>query len=831
MKKKIIIAIISAVIAVSGISAGVIVATQHKHDYRTMVTPPSCTSQGYTTYECECGDKYVDDYIPALGHTATMDKGVNPTCESIGITEGSHCLVCNAILVKQEVLSALGHEYENGICIRCYKPDPENQGHVHTVVINEEVKATCTQTGLTEGAYCSDCKMVLIEQEEIPALGHDYQNGKCVNCGEPNSTPSEYFNFSLLLDDTYSITVKDVNDLPVHVIIPDTYNGKSVTTIGAEAFYNCKSIKSIKFPSTIKRIERGAFSGCSNLTEIYMSDLVAWCNISGLHELMGTGIMIGGVSDRPYLNLYLNNQLITDLVIPECVTKIADGAFSGCTSLTSVTIPNTVTDIGDGAFWSCLSLTSIKIGNSVKNIGREAFLYCYKLVEVINNSEHITVTKGSEQNSYIGYYALSVSNRDSSYQSKISNDNGFIVYNEGEQKLLLGIKDTKIQLVIPSYVTKIYPYACINQLQLASVVIGESVTEIGEHAFRMCIKLVEVINNSSHITVTKGSEENGCVGCFALSVSNRDSSYKSKLSYDNDFIVYDNDNQKVLINYKGTQTKLTIPYGITQINQGAFYGCASLTSIEIPDSVTAIGVGAFYGCASLTSIEIPNSVTEIGESAFSECEALSSVTISASLTAISEAVFSGCTSLTSIKIPNSVTSIGGGAFWGCTALKSIIIPNSVTYIGSFAFCNCTSMEEIILPFIGNSCDFSDSTTLGEIFGHSSQSGNSGYLVYLTPASLKRITITGGVVCQQDFKNGAARNIIIGKGVTEVDANAFNEYPLISSVYYQGSQSEWAQILKNSITTEDITFYFYSESQPNEEGNFWHYAANGEIEVW
>ena len=408
--------------------------------------------------------------------------------------------------------------------------------------------------------------------------------------------------------------------------------------------------------------------------------------------------MIGGVSDRPYLNVYLNNQLITDLVIPECVTKIADGAFSGCTSLTSVTIPNTVTDIGDGAFGSCLSLTSIKIGNSVKNIGREAFLHCYKLVEVINNSEHITVTKGSEQNSYIGYYALSVSNRDSSYQSKISNDNGFIVYNEGEQKLLLGIKDTKIQLVIPSYVTKIYPYACINQLQLASVVIGESVTEIGEHAFRMCIKLVEVINNSSHITVTKGSEENGCVGCFALSVSNCDSSYKSKLSYDNDFIVYDNDNQKVLINYKGTQTKLTIPYGITQINQGAFYGCASLTSIEIPDSVTAIGVGAFYGCASLTSIEIPNSVTTIGNSAFHDC----------------------------------------------TSLTSVIIPKEVTFIGGFAFHDCS--------------------------------------------------------------------------------------PLLA-LYYKGSQSEWNQISSDSSEKDpESMIYYYSESQPNEEGNFWHYV-DGEIVVW
>ena len=75
-------------------------------------------------------------------------------------------------------------------------------------------------------------------------------------------------------------------------------------------------------------------------------------------------------------------------------------------------IPNTVTSINGSAFRCCDSLTSVEIGASVTSIGAEAFYGCYKLVEVINKSSHITVEKGSTYNGYVGYYALSVSNRD-----------------------------------------------------------------------------------------------------------------------------------------------------------------------------------------------------------------------------------------------------------------------------------------------------------------------------------------------------------------------------------------------------------------------------------
>lgn len=140
--------------------------------------------------------------------------------------------------------------------------------------------------------------------------------------------------------------------------------------------------------------------------------------------------------------------------------------------------------------------------------------------------------------------------------------------------------------------------------------------------------------------------------------------------------------------------KLKIPDEISIINNYAFYGCSSLTSIEIPKSVTIIGMYAFYGCSSLKSIEIPKSVMIIRSSAFNNCSSLKSIEIPNSVMSIGEFAFYGCSSLTSIKIPNSVTSIENGTFYGCCILESIEIPNSVTSIGEKAFKECSSLQKI-----------------------------------------------------------------------------------------------------------------------------------------
>ena len=153
------------------------------------------------------------------------------------------------------------------------------------------------------------------------------------------------------------------------ITIPD-----SVTDIGEAMFEGCSSLTSITIPDSVTDIGYSVFKGCNSLTNVYISDIAAWCNIK-----------YASYDSNPLYyanNLYLNGDLVTDLVIPDSVTSIGDYAFVGCNGLTSITIPDSVTSIGSHAFEDCASLTSITIPDSVTSIGSYAFYGCRSLTSI-----------------------------------------------------------------------------------------------------------------------------------------------------------------------------------------------------------------------------------------------------------------------------------------------------------------------------------------------------------------------------------------------------------------------------------------------------------------
>ena len=180
------------------------------HDYNTSgKVEPTCTKKGYDMHVCSrCGDIYKDNFVDALGHTVVVDPAVAPDCTHTGLTEGSHCSVCNEVLKAQETVPATGHSYNKVVT----EPTCTEKGYTtytcsvcgdtyvadyvdalgHTVVVDPAVAPDCTHTGLTEGSHCSVCNIVLKAQETVPATGHSYN--KVVT--EPTCTEKGYTTYT-----------------------------------------------------------------------------------------------------------------------------------------------------------------------------------------------------------------------------------------------------------------------------------------------------------------------------------------------------------------------------------------------------------------------------------------------------------------------------------------------------------------------------------------------------------------------------------------------------------------------------------------------------------
>ena len=148
------------------------------------------------------------------------------------------------------------------------------------------------------------------------------------------------------------VSILNGNSTITKVVIP-----KSVTTLGAGAFYNCNNLIDVNIPDSITSIGHYAFNGCTSLTSINIPN-----NVTSIGDYA-----------------FGDCTSLTSINIPNNVTSIGYYAFGACSSLTSINIPNNVTSIGNNAFSACTSLISINIPNSVTSVGNNAFQNCPNL--------------------------------------------------------------------------------------------------------------------------------------------------------------------------------------------------------------------------------------------------------------------------------------------------------------------------------------------------------------------------------------------------------------------------------------------------------------------
>ena len=348
-------------------------------------------------------------------------------------------------------------------------------------------------------------------------------------------------------------------------------------------------------------------------------------------------------------------------------------------------------------------------------------------------------------------------------------------------------------------VTSIKDDAFSNCKTLKNIIVPKTVRDIGYGAFKGCVNLESL--TIPFVGASDGAQYDNAHFGYIFGAE----SYLNQGGWMNQGYIPETLKEVIITgtiySCEGVYYPIDYNYSGNHIEENAFYNCKFIESVVIPNCVVYIGDGAFYGCDSLKSITIPFTGREASPSynhiptyfgsifgatsyndqslyiptsltkvtlaetidyfysyvrdyAFYDCTWIEEVVLSNTISSISMCAFDGCHSLTSIIIPESVTSIERYAFNRCYNLKSITIPSGVTIIGDSAFNACESLENIVFK--------------GDI-----------------------IRIGDSAFCNCD----SLVSIIIPKSVTKIDERAFYSCDNLKTVYYQGNEDEWNQIIK------------------------------------
>lgn len=448
--------------------------TPHVHTYEFTVTLPTCTEQGYTTYTCTaCGDSYIDDYVPANGHTeGEWFRYSAPTCTQEGEMRLC-CNVCGEVLGKTAI-----KKNEHDYTLTVVQPSGGEQGYsLHT---------------------CKQC-------------GYSYKDNFF----------TEVYTEGLEYEDTDGrLTVTGAGDYDGdEIVIPSRIDGTPVTAVGEGAFENCENITAITIPDTVTYIGTCAFagtsiayiaipssvseiggqifSGCENLTEVAYncdygpSENGVFFNIPSLEKVSFGGTRVPGY-------ICLNSVNLCEVVLGDSVTEIGYRAFSGCMNLKEISIPAIVGVIGAEAF-SGSGLTSVSLPAAMTVIAEMTFINCTYLKEV-------AIPYGVSSIGYMAFY------RCSSLVSVTIPDSVMSIADEA----FCGCSSIEY-VKLPQYITRIGYSTFSGCVSLKDVNIPEGVAAIDGLAFLDCRSL-EDIELPESLKSIAGNAFNGCRSLTSVTI-------------------------------------------------------------------------------------------------------------------------------------------------------------------------------------------------------------------------------------------------------------------------------------------------------------------------
>ena len=503
---------------------------------------------------------------------------------------------------------------------------------------------------------------------------------------------------------------------------------QGVLNLKSGAFFNCKLLTSVIIPASVTEIEKMAFEGCDNISDLEIQgnpqiSTLSFEKIKLIHFKAPNLVAKNGFpwweerfgKENTYIAAFENYDSKSKIV--KYAKQYYEDAFKALIAYDRIDLMPTYLSMWKQADVLNVFDNLVAICNQTQKTTVLAFLLEWKNKNISLDD----IGKHFEKELARNPFSVTEMKKIWSYEKL-----------EDGTVSITGYKGDSTDICIPDKIGKdivtsiaeeaFYPRkagrntaAKENLKKIEKITIPASVTKIGKHAFSGCIALKSVYINDLTAWCNISFEDSSSNPCCNGSDLYLDGVKITDLVIPNTIMSIG----KNVFHGCDSLTNVTIPKGVTIVDDAAFYRCRSLVNVDIPDSVTTIGADAFCFCKSLVKVDLPESIVSIGKNAFSYNRSLVTIHIPDSVTSIGDLAFSDCDHLADITLPKKLVEIGAGVFWG-SGLKCIVIPdslksisdrmfknskaltnitisNSITLIGEEAFYGCESLKNIFIP--------------------------------------------------------------------------------------------------------------------------------------